>query len=409
MGCKCKIIILGKTNKYLLLILVGSILLIALAYVEYESKFFAEKKTHPIIYSMTYSLGLTLSFIFLIIYKIRNKWKNKNYNPLLNIKNEYRYSNAISHIEINSNKKKFLWILLISGINYFAYIFFSIYWINLDNYFNTWGITLVFMSFVSYFILQKKLYKHHYLSIISVVICGFIYNLFMGRFNKEQIGNNYVSYLIQLMVNCLISLGNVFYKFLMEKIYINPFKILFIQGLIELILGIITLIITTSIDVIDNFIDFIDEVEPKDIIVLFSLILIQFLIYLIQIIIINIFSPFHILLIYIIKDFIAFFIYYNIQNPGISLYITIGIGICICIFMLLVFTEIIELNFLGLSKMTKRNIELRAQIDSVNEIINDDITEKGVNYNGYIIELEDPKNDKRQQTNTEVSLENLMD
>ena len=264
MRCKCKIISLGKTNKYIFLILLGAILLIALAYVEYESKFFAEKKTHPIIYSMTYSLGLTLSFVLLIIYKIRNKRKNKNYNLLLNIKNERMSFNTISPIEKISTKKKFLWILLISGINYFAYTLFNIYWINLDNYFNTWGISLLFMSFISYFILKIKLYKHHYLSIISVVIFGFIYNLVMDRFNKEKIRNNYDSYLIQLMFNCLISLGNVLYKFLMDKIYINPYEILFIQGLIELILGIITLIITTSIGVIVNFIDFIVEVEPRN-------------------------------------------------------------------------------------------------------------------------------------------------
>ena len=137
--------------------------------------------------------------------------------------------------------------------------------------------------------------------------------------------------------------------------------------------------------------------------------MIQFLIYSIQIIIINIFSPFHILLINILKDFIAFFIYFNTQNLDISLYITIGIGICICVLMLLIFTEIIELNFLGLSKMTKKNIELRSRIDSMHEIITDDNSEKGINYDGYIIDLEDGKTEKKQPINAEICLENLMD
>ena len=76
---------------------------------------------------MTYSLGLTLSFIFLIIYKLRNKTKNKNSNQLLNAKNAHISFKDISPIKIISNKKKFLWILLISGIIYFAYILFSIF------------------------------------------------------------------------------------------------------------------------------------------------------------------------------------------------------------------------------------------------------------------------------------------
>ena len=50
----------------------------------------------------------------------------------------------------------------------------------------------------------------------------------------------------------------------------------------------------------------------------------------------------------------------------------------ICIFICLVFIEIIQLNFFGLSKMTQKNIELRARHDSdlIHEMINDlgDIT-----------------------------------
>ena len=44
--------------------------------------------------------------------------------------------------------------------------------------------------------------------------------------------------------------------------------------------------------------------------------------------------------------------------------------------MILVYIELIELNFFGLSKMIKRNIELRAENESmeydINEIIIDD-------------------------------------
>ena len=53
--------------------------------------------------------------------------------------------------------------------------------------------------------------------------------------------------------------------------------------------------------------------------------------------------------------------------------------------MVLVFIELIELNFLGLSKMTKRNIDSRARIESMESIeydinnMDDSIVE------GYII------------------------
>ena len=58
--------------------------------------------------------------------------------------------------------------------------------------------------------------------------------------------------------------------------------------------------------------------------------------------------------------------------------------------MILVFLEIIELNFCGLSYMTKKNIELRAQLDS---IINDE-NNKSKNI----------ENDKKENDEQEISV-----
>ena len=59
--------------------------------------------------------------------------------------------------------------------------------------------------------------------------------------------------------------------------------------------------------------------------------------------------------------------------------------------------------------MTKKNIELRAQLDSILEIISDDNSEKEINYEGYIINLENIGTEKKQPINDEITLENLMD
>ena len=384
MACECKIISLGKTNKFLFLILVGAVLLTSLTFIESLTKFFAEENKHPVIYSMTYSIGLSLSFILVIISKIRSKRKNKNSNILLNAQNEPHTLSIIHPSHIVSFKEKFLWILLTSGINYFAYIFFCIYWVNYDTYLNLWGVTLPVMSLFSHFILKIKLYKHHYLAIFIVVIFGFSYNIVTHKFSKENI-KHYDSYLVEFMTECLISLMNVMYKYLMDKKYIISYEILFIEGLIEFILGIITLIITTNIGAIDNFWDFIDQIDTSEIIFLIVLTLIQFLLYLVEIIIIDMFSPFHILLINIIREYIIFFIFFDRNELTTSIYCTLGI--CFCIFMFLVFTEIIELNFLGLSKMTKKNIELRAQTDSMNNY--DDNKSERIESKGYIFDLKD--------------------
>ena len=63
----------GKINRYIILILIGAIFRAFLTFLESQSSNFAKQNKHPIVYSMTYSIGLCLNFILLIILKIRNK------------------------------------------------------------------------------------------------------------------------------------------------------------------------------------------------------------------------------------------------------------------------------------------------------------------------------------------------
>ena len=387
MSFHCRIISFGKTNIFLVLILVGALLLTSLTYVESLTKFFADINYHPVIYSMTYSLGLCLSFSFLIIYKIRNKRRKDNKLPYNTINKNF-YNSSNSTITQISFKEKFLWILLTSVINYIAYIFFCIYWMNETNFLNCWGITIIFMSLFSNLILKIKLYRHHYLSIIVVVLLGFSYNIAMDKFSKENIKKNYDCYLVQFMTECLISLMNVMYKYLVETKYIISYEILLIEGLIEFVLGIITLIITTNAGIVDHFWDFIEEVDSHEIAILIIITLIQFLLYTTEMIIIVKFSPFHVLLINILRDYILFFVFFDTKNLAASIYVVFAI--CICIFMILVFIEIIELNFFGLSTMTKKNIILRSKKESIDvgSFHKDDIV---VNIQGYTLNFEEDK------------------
>ena len=61
--------------------------------------------------------------------------------------------------------------------------------------------------------------------------------------------------------------------------------------------------------------------------------------------------------------------------------------------MLLIFTEIIELNCFRLSYMTKRNIELRAQLDSIVEDEDKEGKKAEVDFQGYVVELKGVKED----------------
>ena len=57
--------------------------------------------------------------------------------------------------------------------------------------------------------------------------------------------------------------------------------------------------------------------------------------------------------------------------------------------MILVYIEIIQLNFCGLSNMTIKNIQLRAQLDCLEKIEKGEDDKNGIDINGdeYSIEL----------------------
>ena len=418
--CKCKIISFGNLNLYLLLIPLGALFNILKEKIQSKSTKFADKvieDQHPIIITINYALGLCLSFIFFIIYKIYNKGNKTKNNFLLN-----KIMNKSTATKIISTKEKFLWILLGSVIDFTAHVIYSYNWLDNEEYYLTyWPTNIIFLSLFSYLLLKMKLYKHHYLSVGIIIIMGIVDNAVADNFDKDKIKQNYKEYIIYFLAESTFYSLYVFYKFIMIKKFIKSYEILFFQGLIELILGIISLVITTKyFKSFDNFFSFIENLDKLEIFILLSLILFNFLTYLTIFIIIDIFTPFHILLLKILSYMVTLFIidgfYFNEKIHALIIYIIFEI---IGIFMILVFIEIIQLNFCGLSTMTKKNIEERARLDSMliddnddeennkedkeevnKENNNKDKEEKRISVEGYSVELKDINIDQFEHLDT---------
>ena len=393
--CKCKLISLGKINKKFILIIIQVIVCLISMLIKKKTRFFSEKNEHPIIYCITYSLGLCFSFIFLVIYKLYNKKKiqtnktdiEQNYLITLLVPNQTK---VISIIE------KFLFISLVAGIDYLSLAISSFFLIYGGNYINSWPVIIISMTLFSYLFLKVKLYSHHYLSMSIIIILGLLYNVLLEVFTKENMEKNYIYFITFFCSEILNSLVYFLYKYYMHIKYIISFEILFYQGLIELSFGIITLIITTSINKVDNFITFCKELDVKEGLLIAALILINFIYSALLITIINIFSPFHIFLTNAFSDFLVFFsiLYRNgrfINGQEIKVYVIILsiIFLIICLLMILVYIEIIQLNFCGLSNMTIKNIQLRAQLDCLEKIEKSEDDKNGIDTKGdeYTIEL----------------------
>ena len=409
MKIKCKIFGIGKLNKKLILIILGVFIYSASMIIEENSLFFADENLHPILYCLIYSLGLSLSFILLLIYKRRNKNKSRMNSEKI----EQNYPNAPANNKEQekgiSAKNKFLMILFVSSIDYIAMFLSSYFWITDKNYINTWPVNIIFMTLFSYWILKTKLYKHHYLAIATIIIFGIIYNIIMDVFTYENITKNYKNYISFFFTEILFSLNYFLIKYFMHIKYMISYEILFYEGVFELTLGIITYIITTSINKLDNFIDFCKEIKenPLQVLVIIGLIIINFLYNTFLFIIIDAFSPFHIFLSNVLSEFIVFiysFFEFN-ENYDYTKIILGFILLILCLFMILVYIEIIELNFCGLSNMTIKNIELRARLDSLIDKVKSDDNNKKIDLKGneYTIELKEDNFSDRQSIDSNRS------
>ena len=305
MSTKCNLISIGEINRYIFLIFIGAILEMCFSFIAGYSKFIQEENISLIISIIIYPLGHILSFIFLIIHKIYNKRRNENILQLINLAKKQQ--TQISKTE------KFLWILLVAFIDVVAYILSAIFRVGENIDLTAWAINIIFLALFSNLILKEKLYKHHYLSIITIMILDVLFNINTEKFSVENFKNNYINIIIIIISQILFELSYVLYKYYMIKKYIISYEIMFYQGIIELILAIITIIIVINIKYIDNFWDYCNKINAKEILIFISMTIVQFIYNLSGFIVIDKFSPFYVLLLYMTSELIKYIFYFDID------------------------------------------------------------------------------------------------
>ena len=301
--------------------------------------------------------------------------------------------------------EKFLWILLGAVLDFITYLIYSYNTINVQDYLTYWPSNILLIALFSYLLLKMKLYKHHYLIIFIITIIGIACNFISGNFTLVQLKKNYKGYLTYFFAESTMNILYVLYKFFMIKKFIKSYEILFFQGLIDVVIGIITLIITTKIyETFDSFNEYINDLDGAEIGIFIGLMFTNFITYLIYYIIIDIFTPFHIFLLNILSQILIFSCTGGLESETYII-VLFWILLAICIFMVLVFIEIIQLNFCGLSTMTKMNIEERASKDVGLCKNNDDnaTLEQKLTYKGYHLELQDMKDTISSKKNKTLS------
>ena len=253
------------------------------------------------------------------------------------------------------------------------------------------GILIIFDALFYLFVLRLQIFKHQFFSIYVISICLIITIIIEFIFQDINIFLSYGKFvllifliIIQILFNSLV---DSIEKYLFEYNYVNPFKVLMIEGLVGLVFGFVYCFCYNPIPELKKFYEY-DQNNKKifPYIILFSVL---FLILcgvqnIFRVVTNKVYSPMALALsqyffnpIYIIftliveKDFESkrgnTYLFFSL-----NLILTIIISLCGC-----VYNEFIILFFCGLQHETYKEISFRAALpDSENELDNSNVCDE---------------------------------
>ena len=190
-----------------------------------------------------------------------------------------------------------------------------------------------------------------------IILIGLIVDLVTGHL-QDDINDRPIDLIMRCLKEIFSSLLNVVAKYTFEKKFVSVYEFSTYIGLFGLILLIIFTLFDYWIFNLFDYDEYFNNFSVKELLVLFGVILTQFGINLTVLFTIKNNSPCHA---FIIFAFGQFAVYENLEG----LYILILIPLTIILFLSLIFNEIIEINILGLSFNTKRNIMNRSESDTL--------------------------------------------
>ena len=390
----------GETNKKLILPAVASVLYISMDIIEYTTKM---EELHIIFDLYTRGISYTLIILVPLVQKCCDR-KNKN-----NTSNENK-------IKPQCTKKSILHFFFL----YVAYLFYFGAFIGLtflkgrypaetedyemSHYHGLCteeAIEIIFILIVSKILLKTRLYVHHYIGLLIFIIFSLGIDILVGMNIFKPGALFFFIYCIYLLFD---SIYITYEKYMMDKLYYSPFIIVFAIGLLFLvtptICAILIFIKGNMVKVgakykLQKFSDYFQENDYKDVIIhIVYLTSFRYVINILKILTIYYFTQNHIYTTYVFIKLVDYLIRKKhwIRFLGIILFVFQFLG-------LLIYLEIIELNFLKLNKNTKNNIKKR-ELDEDILLLSDedsrksDVEEDGIIKNkveispGYIIESE---------------------
>ena len=375
------IISLGIINKKLFFAVFAGLFKIVVNIILHHSK--VKINSHPCFLGINAAIGLCLSLFPFLYLKLRNRKIKSNLDIKSKANDDFLiYNNA----EDDLKRGSLLYILIIALLDCIQKITAFFF----DKHFlvNFWTIDSLLLLLFSFLILKTKIYAHHLISLIMIIVIGII--LITIKYYNDI---SFFQIFITLFTEIFYCLENVVCKYVMAFKFLTPYKICFLVGFFDLFIFILLLIIFSNVPIsayykvnkysdeyIDSFSGYIKELDLKEILIFILLLFLRCIFILFGYITTDYFQATHIILIVIIGEISFLFV----DDYDWKLYVKIFFFF-ILIFFILVYVEILELNIFGIQKNTKKNIISRSENE---DSIDDDNYDS--NY-GKTIEMENQR------------------
>ena len=378
--CKCKIGIRNNLYYPLMLIVCISIrkideIIIKVSCENYKGYFIIPL----LIYTSQFLAGLIPIFNS---EKKKTSEKNNSYSGIELIQNQSIISQPDNEIKI------YILIIFASFFNYIGVIVRK----NINDFHfenKVRGIQIIFSALLCYFTIRIKIYKHQLISLIVIFIALIIILLFdiIENTEKEKEKNPFKYYGLGIFSCLSRTFLDTIEKYLFEFDYINPYKVLMLEGLIECLLLPILFITNKTTEAFNEF----SRMEAWKL----SLLIILLLIYLVlslfkniyRVLTIKLYSPMtRALAESIIDPFDFIYLFISKEIKEINYFIEVLICLLITSFLSFVYNDFIVLYCCGLEYNTHLEIQKRSLLyeningsimDLENNIINEDENNNG--------------------------------
>ena len=329
--------------------------------------------SHPLISNYFAIAPKYFTIIPFIIITIRAKKYDQSFEQKDTIKKEkLLYQNSKKEI----SKGKWIFILL-SGVIYFIQSTILLFTISIKT--NLYILNILITSIFSQIVFKIKLFRHHWLSIILIILTGLLLDLVTQNLQND-IMNNWKSILLRFIREIVFSFHDIINKYAMENKFCSVYEISFYTSLILTVLFGIFTIFDIYFFKLDNYRNYFDNFNSKELLVLIGYIFTQLALYMSILFTNRNTTPCHIFIIRIFGQ-LAYYLDFSIKS------IPVFVCLIFILFVSLIFNEIIEFNFCGLSDNTRKNIMLRSNSED-SEIQ----TKSTINsIDGILIELHNDK------------------